>query len=248
MIFVAWNYRRVNFGRSLTSVYFLNLEALVHDWPYRQGHDVQPASPTRVTVKAAGLGMRAGEQWLFQELDLDVAEGECLVLAGDNGSGKSTLLNILYGTRNPTEGTVQVAGRTPDERDVRFRRAVAVLLDDSELFDELSPRQHLELLFGTFDLRDDVDSWLGRAGLRERADVHVYYLSAGQRRRLLLLGAIARPHDVLLLDEPERALDVQGREWLADVIRNERLLGRTVVVATHHPPLLELADHVVRLE
>ena len=200
-----------------------------------------------MTVKASGLGVRVGDQWLFQGLDLDVAEGECLVLTGDNGSGKSTLLNILYGTRATTEGTLQVAGWVPDERDVQFRRAVAVLLDDSELFDELSPRQHLELLHGTFDLRDDVDGWLERAGLTERADVHVYYLSTGQRRRLLLLGAIARPHDVLLLDEPERALDTQGMAWLADVIASERDQRRTVVVATHHPPLVELADQVVRL-
>jgi ABC-type multidrug transport system ATPase subunit len=200
-----------------------------------------------MTIKAAGLGVRVGEQWFFRGLDLDVAAGEFLVLAGDNGTGKSTLLNLLYGTRTPTEGTLQVAGWTPDERDVRFRRTVAVLLDDSELFDELSPRQHLELLFGTFDLQDDVDGWLARAGLTERADVHVYYLSAGQRRRLLLLGAIARPHDVLLLDEPERALDAQGMAWLADLVADERELARTVVVATHHPPLVDLADQVVRL-
>jgi ABC-type multidrug transport system ATPase subunit len=200
-----------------------------------------------MTVKAVGLGTRVGEQWLFRGLDLDVAAGEFLVLTGDNGSGKSTLLNLLYGTRAPTEGTLQVAGWAPDERDVQFRRTAAVLLDDSELFDELSPRQHLQLLFGTFDLQDDVDGWLARAGLTERADVHVYYLSAGQRRRLLLLGAVARPHDVLLLDEPERALDAQGMDWLADLIADERELGRTVVVATHHPPLVDLADQVVRL-
>ena len=194
-----------------------------------------------MTVKAAGLGMHVGEQWLFRDLDLDVAAGECLVLTGDNGSGKSTVLHLLYGLRAPTEGTVEVAGRAPDERAVAFRRAVAVLLDDSELFVELSPRQHLELL-GT-----PADAWLTEAGLADRADVHAYYLSAGQRRRLLLLGAVARPHDVLLLDEPERALDVPGKEWLTELVDHERAQGRTVVMATHHPPLLEVADHVVRL-
>lgn len=197
-----------------------------------------------MTVKAAGLGMHVGEQWLFRDLDLDVAAGECLALVGDNGSGKSTVLHLLYGLRAPTEGTVEVAGQEPDERAVAFRRRVAVLLDDSELFVELSPRQHLEMLLGT---SDGVDDWLAAAGLAERADVHVYYLSAGQRRRLLLLGAVARPHDVLLLDEPERALDVQGKEWLTELVDRERAAGRTVIMATHHPPLLEVADHVVRL-
>ena len=201
-----------------------------------------------MTVKATGLGMRAGEEWLFRDLELEVGAGECLVLTGHNGSGKSTLLNLLYGTRAPNAGAVEVAGREPDERDVQFRRQVAVLLDDSELFVELSPRQHLELLLGTFDGDpDDVDGWLELAGLAERADVHAYYLSAGQRRRLLLLGAVARPHDVLLLDEPERALDTQGKEWLAEVVGQEKSRGRTVVIATHHPPLIDLADQVVRL-
>jgi ABC-2 type transport system ATP-binding protein len=188
-----------------------------------------------VTVEAAGLGMHVGEQWLFHDLDLDVAGGECLVLAGHNGSGKSTVLHLLYGLRAPTEGTIEVAGQEPDERAAAFRRKVAVLLDDSELFVELSPRQHLELLLSSFGSSGDVEGWLAAAGLADRADVHAYYLSAGQRRRLLLL------------DEPERALDVQGKEWLTELVDQERAEGRTIVMATHHPPLLEVADHVVHL-
>ncbi len=200
-----------------------------------------------MTVKAFGLGMFVGEQWLFRDLGLAVGAGESMVLAGQNGSGKSTILNLLYGTRQATEGTIEVVGRVPDERDAGFRRQVSVLLDDSELFVELSPRQHLELLVNTYGGDRDVEGWLDYAGLADRADVHAYYLSAGQRRRLLLAGAIARPHDVLLLDEPERALDTQGKEWLTDVVRHERAEGVAVVLASHHPPLTEVADHVVRL-
>ncbi|MGB3437685.1 MAG: ABC transporter ATP-binding protein [Actinophytocola sp.] len=201
-----------------------------------------------MTVTAAGLGMHVSDLWLFRDLDLAVGAGESLVLAGHNGSGKSTILHLLYGARTPTEGTIEVAGQPPDERDAAFRGKVAVLLDDSELFVELTPRQHLELLLTSFgDDAGDPDEWLAAAGLAERADVHAYYLSAGQRRRLLLLGAVARPHEVLLLDEPERALDVQGKAWLADLLDQERDQGRAVVMATHHPPLLDLADHVVRL-
>jgi ABC-2 type transport system ATP-binding protein len=195
-----------------------------------------------------GLGMSAGEHWLFRDLSVDLPDGTCLTLAGPNGSGKSTLLHCLYGLRHPTEGTVEVAGRSPDERDPSFRRDVAVLLDDSDFFAELSPRQHLELLLESFHAdTDDLETWLDHAGLAERADVHAYHLSAGQRRRLLLLGAIARPHRVLLLDEPERALDVQGKEWLAEIVKAEREQGRTVVMATHHPPLVDIADQVVTL-
>ncbi|OLF17531.1 ABC transporter ATP-binding protein [Actinophytocola xanthii] len=203
-------------------------------------------------VACRGLGVVVGEEWLFRGLDLSLSGGECLVLAGPNGSGKSTLLHCLYGLHPPTEGTATVAGRSPDERDVRFRRDVAVLLDDSDLFAELSPRQHLELLATSFggragDQAGEIDDALEAAGLADRADVHAYHLSAGQRRRLLLLGAVARPHRVLLLDEPERALDDQGRGWLATLVGLERDRGRAVVLATHHPPLLDTADTVVRL-
>ncbi|OLF11487.1 ABC transporter ATP-binding protein [Actinophytocola xinjiangensis] len=200
-----------------------------------------------MAIMVDGLGMRAGEHWLFRDLTLDLPAGTCLTLAGANGAGKSTLLHCLYGLRQPTDGTVTVDGRAPDERDPGFRRNVSVLLDDSDFFAELSPRQHLQLLLDSFRTGDEPDPWLDRAGLGERADVHAYHLSAGQRRRLLLLGAVARPHHVLLLDEPERALDTQGKEWLADLVQAECSQGRTVVMATHHPPLVDLADQVVTL-
>lgn len=200
-----------------------------------------------MSINVVGLGVRAGEHWLFRGLDLVVEPGACLVLTGANGTGKSTLLQCVYGLRHPNEGTVEVLGQRPDERRLAFRRRVGVLLDDSDFFAELSPRQHLELLAGTFGEAGDIDWRLAEAGLAERADVHAYHLSAGQRRRLLLLGAIARPHEVLLLDEPERALDTQGKSWLADIVKGECEDGRAVALATHHPPLLEVADHVVRL-
>ena len=79
----------------------------------------------------AEFGVSAGDDWLFQELTLDLLAGQCLALTGPNGTGKSTLLHCLYGLRPPTEGTVTIAGSSPDERSSAFRRAVSVLLDDS---------------------------------------------------------------------------------------------------------------------
>ncbi|WP_240686788.1 ABC transporter ATP-binding protein [Amycolatopsis suaedae] len=198
-------------------------------------------------VTARNFGVRAGDVWLFRELDLDVPAGECLALVGENGSGKSTILRCLYGMQVPLEGTLSVADRQPDELDVEFRRDVAVLFDDSDLFVELTPVQHLELLAGTFGLDLDIGELLRDAGLDERSDVTAGSLSAGQRRRLMLLGATARPFRVLLLDEPERALDAGGKQWLTEVVGRAKDAGAAVVVATHHPPLLEVAESVVDL-
>ncbi|MFL6140525.1 MAG: ATP-binding cassette domain-containing protein [Labedaea sp.] len=198
-------------------------------------------------VIAQSLGVRiAGRFWLFRELDLTVRAGQCAVVVGPNGSGKTTLLRCLYGVREPTAGTIEVAGRTPDESSVEFRRRVSVLFDDTDIFPELTPVQHLDLLAGSFGVElPDVDGMLVEAGLHDRTDVAAGSFSSGQRRRLMLLGATARPHDVLLLDEPERALDAAGKEWLTDLIHRATEAGAAAVLATHHPPLLELADVVV---
>src|SRR4051794_14828348 len=145
-------------------------------------------------VESNGLGVKAGEDWLFWGLDLGVDAGECAVVAGPNGSGKSTLLHCLYGAQPPSEGELKVCGRAPDERSNEFRRSVSALLDDSALFDELTPRQHLDLLLRSFSADDvDVDELLEAAGLDHRSVVPAGKLSAGQRRRLLLIGSVARP-------------------------------------------------------
>ena len=184
-------------------------------------------------VLARGLGVQVGERWLFRGLDLNVERGQCLALVGENGSGKSTLLHTLYGMQEPTEGTVTVAGRTPDERDPDFRRAVSALLDDSALFDEYTPEQHMQMI--------------GLAYPTGLPDIPAGQMSAGQRRRLLLTGAIQRDHDVLLLDEPERALDVQARRWLAGVVAEAKQTA-AVVIASHHGALVDaVADQVVEL-
>ncbi|WP_034289646.1 ABC transporter ATP-binding protein [Amycolatopsis benzoatilytica] len=192
-------------------------------------------------VTTQDLGIIAGDTELFSGLDLAVDAGECLVVRGANGAGKSTLLRCLYGTQVPTSGSVTICGGPPDERSAAFRRRVSVLLDDSALFDELTPRQHLDLLRSSFggELAD---------GPIPAPEVPAAQLSAGQRRRLLLHAAVARPHEVLLLDEPERALDAEGREWLSTLVKTSVGRGAAVIVASHHPPLAdEVADYLVDL-
>jgi ABC-type transport system involved in cytochrome c biogenesis ATPase subunit len=178
----------------------------------------------------AGKGLQVeleNDTVLFGGLDIDVEPGQCAAVIGPNGSGKSTLLRCLYGVQPLSAGDISVGGLAPVESSVQFRRKVAVLFDDSDLFTELTPVQHLQMLAASFrvtlpPLADVLDD----AGIADRADVAAGRLSAGQRRRLLLLGATLRPFDVLLLDEPERALDAPGKEWIEGIVRGPRTRAR----------------------
>lgn len=204
-----------------------------------------------MSIEARNLGVVVGDTELFAGLDFTVPAGQCMVVTGPNGTGKSTLLHCVYGSRPLTSGTVTVFGSRPDERSAAFRRRVSVLLDDSAVFEELTPRQHLDLLLRSFPgatAPADAEGLLGAAGLAGRLDLAAGALSAGQRRRLLLVAAFARPHEVLLLDEPERALDDGGREWLARLITKDTAAGAAVMVASHHEALVdEVADSVLGL-
>ncbi|OLR90933.1 ABC transporter ATP-binding protein [Actinokineospora bangkokensis] len=180
------------------------------------------------------MGIRIGARWLLHKLDLRVPAGSCAALLGDNGTGKTTLLRACHGEQELTEGALTVDGRVPDERDPAFRAVVSVLFDDSALFDALTPRQHLDALGLDLD--------------PELPDTPAYTLSSGQRRKLLLLGALRREHRVLLLDEPERALDATARRWLADEVVAAKGRGAAVVLTTHDQRLVErVADVVVDL-
>ncbi|QRP46176.1 ATP-binding cassette domain-containing protein [Amycolatopsis sp. FDAARGOS 1241] len=190
-------------------------------------------------VSTRDLTVEVGAASLFSGLDLAVDTGECLVVTGANGAGKSTLLRCLYLLQRPSSGTVSVCGAAPDERSAAFRRRVSVVLDDSALFEELTARQHLDLLGRSFGVARPVP-----AALASRADVPAGDPSAGRRRRLLLHAAVARPHSVLLLDEPERALDAEGLSWLTTLVGQ----SLSVVVDSHRRPLAAtVADYVVDL-
>ncbi len=193
-----------------------------------------------------GVGVRF-DDWLFRGIDLEVRPGECAAVVGTNGTGKSTLLRCLSGEQPVTEGVVLVDGAPPDERAAAFRRAVSVLVDEPDDVGERTARQYADLLAGTHGIDRDPGALLDAAGLAERADVPVDALSAGQRRRLLLVGATARPHTVLLVDEPERALDAAGRRWAAELLTAAR--SRAAVVLTSHDRTLAdaVADRVLEL-
>jgi ABC-2 type transport system ATP-binding protein len=181
--------------------------------------------------------MAYGSVVVLQDIDLTVTAGEIVALTGVNGVGKSTLLSCLAGFRHQAEGTVSVLGGPPRDN-AEFWRAVVTVADQPTWYPGLSVRELLALVRMT---HQPVRGWCLAAddlidifGLSARADASPLSLSSGQRQRLSLAAALARPSRLLLLDEPEQSLDAGFRQELAALLRDQYTAGGgTVVMATH---------------
>ena len=202
-------------------------------------------------LSVRGLTRVFGQRVVLDRIDLDVAEGEVVGIVGPNGSGKSTLLRCIVGSDEADAGTVTLGGTVLDERRADVRRDLAVVMDDIDFFPDLSVVEHLDLMaraHGQDDAEDLVDSVLHEVGLMDVSGQLPSTLSSGQRRRLALASVLVRPRRLVVLDEPEQRLDVEGVAWLATRLLEEKAAGRGVLLVSHDPDLVARAcDRVVRL-
>lgn len=202
-------------------------------------------------LKVTALKKAFGPVVIIDGFNLEVAAGGAVALTGRNGAGKSTVLRCLVGADRPDSGTIQVEGLTVSETNPQIRRDVASVIDDLDFFPDLSVVEHLDLLaraHGVPDPDHAVDEILHEVQLVPQSGQLPPTLSSGERRRLALATAFVRPRKLLILDEPEQRLDVEGVAWLADRLVAERNRGLAIVLASHEPMLVEkVATRVIRL-
>jgi putative ABC transport system ATP-binding protein len=186
-------------------------------------------------------------------VDLDLREGEFLVLLGPSGSGKSTLLNILGGLDVATSGRVLYRGRdltTADEADLTdYRRHhVGFVFQFYNLIPSLTARENVALVTEIATHPMDPEEALALVGLARRLDHFPAQLSGGEQQRVAIARAIAKRPEVLLCDEPTGALDIAtGVVVLEAIARVNRELGTATAVITHNSVIAAMADRVVRL-
>lgn len=195
-----------------------------------------------VVLQVDNLKKGYGPVTIVENFSMKVHAGEAVALTGRNGAGKSTVLRCLVGADRPSEGTVTVNGVKVSETNPVIRREVATVIDDLDFFPDLSVVEHLDLLARAHGLTDPdalVDEVLEEVQLVPQAGQLPSTLSSGQRRRLALATAFVRPRSLLVLDEPEQRLDVEGVEWLGRRLKQELAGGLAIVLASHEPTLLE---------
>lgn len=202
-------------------------------------------------LKVTDLKKKYGDHVIVTGFNLRVNAGEAIALTGRNGSGKSTVLRCIIGADRPTEGRVEAFGRKVSETDPAFRRDVATVVDDLDFFPDLSVVEHLDLLARAHGLADPdelVDEVLEEVQLVAQSGQLPGTLSSGQRRRLALATALVRPRKLLVMDEPEQRLDVEGVAWLGARLKHEMSKGLAIVMASHESALVDaLGARIVRL-
>ena len=186
-------------------------------------------------------------------IDLDLYEGELIVLLGPSGSGKSTLLNILGGLDAATSGQVTYRGRdlTPagDRVLTEYRRYhVGFVFQFYNLIPSLTARENVAIV--TEIARDPMtpEEALEVVGLGRRLDHFPAQLSGGEQQRVAIARAIAKRPAVLLCDEPTGALDSQTGVVVLDALeRANRELGTATAIITHNAAQAAMAQRVVHL-
>ena len=175
---------------------------------------------------------------VVKDIDLDIAQGELVVLLGPSGCGKTTTLRMIAGLVQPTAGRVRIGGETVDDLPPRARN-IGMVFQDYALFPNMPVRENIA--FGLQERKAShkridarVAEMLALTRMHAFAERYPTELSGGQQQRVALARALATSPGLLLLDEPLSALDARVRLRLRDEIKQlQRRLGVTTIMVTH---------------
>lgn len=215
------------------------------------------ASSRKAVLSARALtkSYRMGEVDVqaLQGVDLDLFEGEMLVILGASGSGKSTLLNLIGGLDAPTSGSLTYGAQelvgAGDRLLTEYRRTqVGFVFQFYNLIPSLTARENVVLVTEIADHPLSAEQALDLVGLADRMDHFPSQMSGGQQQRVAIARAIAKRPHLLLCDEPTGALDATtGRLVLEVLDRANRELNTTTAIITHNAAIGAMADRVITL-
>jgi ABC-2 type transport system ATP-binding protein len=215
---------------------------------------LNPATELRVdqaravgpAVEISGVRRTFGPVTAVDDLNLTFRPGETVALLGPNGAGKTTAIEIMLGLQKPDHGTAVLFGTTPREA-IRAGR-IGSMLQTGGLTGQISVREIVGALAPLYPNALTVDETLAQAGIQDLADRRVEKLSGGQRQRVRYALAIVGRPDLIILDEPTVAMDVEARRAFWSSVRTDAAAGRTVLFATHYLDEADaVADRIVLL-
>jgi putative ABC transport system ATP-binding protein len=214
-------------------------------------------------VELRGVTYAYGEGELrrpvLRDVDLSVGPGEIVLLTGPSGSGKTTLLTLIGALRAMQDGTARVLGQelqgATEAQRVRLRRRIGFIFQAHNLLGFLTARQNVAMALeqdGALSERQRLgraDAMLAAVGLADHAGKLPQRLSGGQRQRVAVARALAGEPGLILADEPTAALDKASGHEVVQLLRTlARSRGVPILLVTHDPRILDIADRIVAME
>ncbi|MBN2499575.1 MAG: heme ABC exporter ATP-binding protein CcmA [Anaerolineales bacterium] len=187
-------------------------------------------------ISVKKLVKRFGLKAILRGLDFEVGPGEFVALLGPNGAGKTTFLRILASLSRPTLGDVRLAGYQLPKQAAAVRSRLGVLSHQPLLYGDLTAEENLQFygrMYGVYDLDMRIAETLELVGLRLRRRDLVRTFSRGMQQRLAIARAVIHDPEILLLDEPYTGLDQDASNMLDEILQDQAIQGRTVVMTSH---------------
>ncbi len=209
------------------------------------------ASQARV-IEVQGLTKSFGNHLALRGIDLEVRQGESVVILGPNGAGKTTLIKVLASIMNPSSGRVMVDGLNLKNNAEDIRRKIGVVTHQTFLYSNLTAYENLEFYSRMYDVpgvKERIHEVVAMVGMTSRLYDRVGTLSRGMQQRLSIARSLLHKPAIMLLDEPEMGLDQQAISMLWEALPIEGGEKRTIILTTHNLERgLELGERLLILD
>jgi glutamate transport system ATP-binding protein len=209
-------------------------------------------------VELVGVAKSFGDTLVLNSIDLRIARGEAIVVAGPSGSGKSTLLRCINGLESIDAGSITFDGHRNDTAGrglARLRTQIGMVFQQFNLFPHMTVERNITLApikakgVAEAQAKEKARQLLERVGIPEKAGAYPADLSGGQQQRVAIARALAMEPSLMLFDEPTSALDPEMIREVLDVMRDLARSGLTMVVVTHEMGFArEVCDRLVFID
>ena len=186
-------------------------------------------------IQVKNLSKNYGKQSAVQDLNFRLEEGQIVGFLGPNGAGKSTTLKMMMGLIRPSDGSILIDGKDPQEQEIALKKQIGYLAENNPLYPDMYVREFLAFIGNIHQLKNlderiqEVIEWVG---LQKEAHKKIQELSKGYQQRVGIALAILHNPAILILDEPTSGLDPNQRAEIRDLIKSLQK-DRIILFSSH---------------
>ncbi|GIO38215.1 ABC transporter [Paenibacillus antibioticophila] len=205
-------------------------------------------------IEIRNLTKMYGSFAALQDVNISIGKGTVFGFVGPNGAGKSTTMSILATLLSPTSGSAKVGGYEVTDYPQEVRKLIGYMPDFFGVYDQFKTTEYLHFYGASYGIprheREQlIPQLLELVNLSDKRDVYVDSLSRGMKQRLCLARCLVHDPEVLILDEPASGLDPRARIEMREILKELKLMGKTIIISSHIlPELAEMVDEIGVIE